>query len=105
MAIPQCAMAHWGSSFAIRSNCGCASSYQKSCSKATPRLKGARTDGEQETGKDTFPKRSAAGVAGVADAADAVGAACAARGRAVNAMRSSVNIFIAWNYRTERPLT
>src|SRR5258707_2140854 len=81
-------MAHSGSSFAILSNCGCASSYQKSCSNATPRLKGARTDGEQDTEKDTLPKRSTGG------------AACAAIGRAVSATRKGVNIFIGLDYRT-----
>ena len=65
MAIPQCAIAHDGSAATIFSNCGRASSYQKSWSNATPRLKLARTAGEHETGNDTVPRRSpATGVVG-----------------------------------------
>src|SRR5579863_5061893 len=85
--MPQCAIAQAGSDFAMRSNCGRASSYQKSWSNATPRLKGARTDAEQDTEKDTSPRRSpvgtagaAAGVAGLAVAAGVAGSAVA-RGR------------------------
>src|SRR5579863_3099026 len=97
--MPQCAMAQAGSAFAIRSNCGRASSYQKSWSKATPRLKGARTDAEQDTEKDTSPSFSPAGAAvgagaGVAMPAVAPVAAGLARGRAVSARRRGVNIFM-----------
>ena len=38
IATPQCAIAHPGSSFAIVSNCRCASAYPNECSSATPRL-------------------------------------------------------------------
>jgi hypothetical protein len=58
MAIPQCAMAHPGSAAAILSNCGAASSYQKSCSNATPRLNAALACGEQDTANDTVPRCS-----------------------------------------------
>ena len=64
MAMPQCAIAHDGSAARIFSNCGRASSYQKSCSNATPRLKLARTDGEQDTGNDTVPRCSSVTAAG-----------------------------------------
>src|SRR5579862_101253 len=58
MAIPQWAMAQLGSVLAMRSNCGPASSYQKSWSRATPRLKEAWTSGEQDIAKDTVPSFS-----------------------------------------------
>src|SRR6185312_6883761 len=58
MAMPQCAIAHPGSALAICSNCGLASSYQKSCSSATPRLIAACSEGAQEVAKDTVPSRS-----------------------------------------------
>src|SRR6202165_159968 len=83
-------MAQPGSRFTIRSNCGCASSYQKSCSNATPRLKGVRTDGEHETAKDTFPSCSPARMS-----------ARAAMGSVKRANRSEVSILMAKDYRTE----
>src|ERR1700733_2701052 len=115
--MPQCAIAQSGSAFAIRSNCGWASSYQKSWSNATPRLKGARTDAEQDTGKDTSPSRSpgggaagapgtTAGVAAAAGVAEAEGGAAlagaarvagAAMGSAVSASRRGVHIFMTVN--------
>src|SRR5450631_1127425 len=55
MATPQWAMAQCGSSLAICRNSFSASSYQKECSRATPRAKGCCTDAEQETGKWTVP--------------------------------------------------
>ena len=51
MAIPHCAIAHRGSSFAISVNCFSASSYQKECINATARSNGFCTGGEQEIGK------------------------------------------------------
>jgi hypothetical protein len=45
----------------MRSNCTRASSYQKSCSNATPRSKGFCTLAAHETGKSTVPSRSPAG--------------------------------------------
>src|SRR5271155_2584229 len=91
--MPQCAIAQAGSAFAIRSNCGRASSYQKSWSSATPRLKGARTDAEQDTENDTSPSLSPGGAA-----VGATGAAAGdARARAVNARRRGVNVFMGAN--------
>jgi hypothetical protein len=60
IAMPQCAIAQLGSAFAIRSNCGCASAYQKSCSSATPRSNDACSPGEHETENETAPSRSPA---------------------------------------------
>src|ERR1700693_6177367 len=51
-------MAQKGSAAAMRWNWGLASSYQKSCSSATPRLKLARTEGAQEVGNATVPRLS-----------------------------------------------
>src|SRR5580658_826074 len=107
--MPQCAIAQVGSAFAMRSNCGWASSYQKSWSNATPRLKGARTDAEQDTEKDTSPSRSPGGAAvrvagatgaaavGVAGAAGVAGVAGAAMGSAVNARRRAANFLMGVN--------
>src|ERR1700722_18800169 len=88
MAIPQCAMAQEGSAATIFSNCGRASSYQKSWSNATPRLKLVCTDGEQETGNDNVPKCSS-----WADAAEPVApcaAALAASGSAAMQTRKAI---------------
>src|SRR5580658_1847736 len=101
--MPQCAIAQVGSAFAMRSNCGWASSYQKSWSNATPRLKGARTDAEQDTEKDTSPSRSPGGaavrVAGATGAAavGVAGAAGVAMGSAVNARRRAANFLMGVN--------
>src|ERR1700728_705513 len=121
--MPQCAIAQSGSASAIRSNCGWASSYQKSWSTATPRVQGAPTDAEQDTGKDTSPSRSpgggaagapgtTAGVAAAAGVAEAEGGAAAAEvaalagaarvagaamGSAVSASRRGVHIFMTVN--------
>src|ERR1700728_927693 len=66
MAMPQYAIAQAGLRAAIRVNCRCASSYQKSCSRATPRLKGARTAGAQDTPKLTVPSFSSGSMARLA---------------------------------------
>src|SRR5271156_5105765 len=64
--MPQYAMAQAGSCAAIRLNWRCASSYQKSCRRATPRLKGARTAAEQDTAKLTVPSFSSGSIARLA---------------------------------------
>src|ERR1700735_2238903 len=58
IAAPQYAMAQLGSLLTSRLNWARASSYQKSCSRATPRLKGACDSAAQETGNETVPSRS-----------------------------------------------
>ncbi len=60
MANPQWAMAQPGSLFTSRSNWLLASSYQKSCSRATPRLKGTWDAGVQEIEMIQVPSRSSA---------------------------------------------
>src|ERR1017187_7134419 len=97
MAAPQCAMAQPGSALAISSNCRSASSYQKSCSSATPQLNGACTLAAHETENDTVPSRSgAAAVPGWAGWSIAI---WANRGREDRASRGSRSIFIAFDYR------
>jgi hypothetical protein len=51
-------MEHPGPLLRMRSNCGRASAYQKSCNRATPRLKLACTAGAEETVNETVPRRS-----------------------------------------------
>jgi hypothetical protein len=97
MAIPQCAIAHDGSAATIFSNCGRASSYQKSWSSATPRLKLARTGGEQDTGNDTAPKCSPTADAGESPAA-CVPAPAGSGSRAMQTQKdiqTEVRIFMA----------
>src|SRR5271170_1310109 len=100
IATPQCAIAQLGSAFSICSNCRCASSYQKSCSKATPRLKGACTAAEHETEKETVPRRS--GEAAAEECMDSIPPDWAATGRAVRASSRDASIFIALDYRTRK---
>src|ERR1700722_3213587 len=106
MAMPQYAIAQAGSRAAIRVNCRCASSYQKSCSSATPRLKGARTAGAQDTAKLTDPSFSSGSIARLAaDAAAAGGAAdegsagaavpSGDQGASANAIKHRVQQFMA----------
>src|SRR5271165_5358304 len=97
MAAPQWAMAQFGSALAISSNWCCASSYQKSCSSATPRLNGACTLAAQETEKETVPSRSGAEAStGRAGWSMAIWATQTMEDRA---SRGSRSIFIAIDYK------
>src|SRR6185437_1317963 len=98
MAIPQCAMAQVGSRLRIRSNCGCDSSYQKSCSRATPRLKLAWVEGAQETENEMVPRRSFGWVADwrvgrIDEGCDEV--AWPATGSAASISRNGSRVFMA----------
>src|SRR5580698_11012003 len=62
MAIPQWAMAQAGSDFRTCSNWRWDSSYQKSWTRAMPRLMATCCDATQETGKETIPRRSGVSV-------------------------------------------
>jgi hypothetical protein len=77
------------------SNCGRASSYQKSWTNATPRLKLARTDGEHDTGNDTVPKCSpGGGTSAPGPAAPAVSGERAMQTR--NAIQTDARVLMAW---------
>ena len=77
----------------IRSDWARASSYQKSCSKATARLKDACDAVAQETGNDTVPSRSFETEA--VELADEWLFVWAAMGRAANTIARDVRVFIA----------
>ena len=77
----------------IRSDWARASSYQKSCSKATARLKDACDAVAQETGNDTVPSRSFETEA--AEGADEWLFVWAATGRVANTIARNVTVFIA----------
>src|SRR6185312_16891230 len=77
MAMPQCAIAQEGSAWSTRSNCGLDSSYQKSWSRAMPRLTLPCTEGAQDTGNDTVPSRSTAAAGAGANLADGLAAPAA----------------------------
>src|SRR5271168_3276809 len=105
MATPQCAIAQPGSALAISSNCRRASSYQKSCSNATPRLNGACTALAHETEKLTVPSRSGADVLAGCAASILPMVICATAVREVKANMENARILIANDYRTsEFPL-
>src|ERR1700722_8977469 len=97
MAMPQYAMAQAGSRAAIRVNCRSASSYQKSCSSATPRLKGARIAGAQDTPKVTVPSFSSGSIGRLtADGAAPGGAAPSGdHGASASAIKHRVKHFMA----------
>ena len=77
----------------IRSDWARASSYQKSCSKATARLKDACDAVAQETGNDTVPSRSIETEA--VELADEWLFVWPAIGRAANTIARDVRVFIA----------